>query len=46
MRQCWVRDIADFAKYGLLKRLAGPELRLGIFWYVTDVLPALSSVSV
>ena len=28
-------DIADFAKYGLLKRLAGPELRPGVFWYLT-----------
>ena len=35
MRQCWVRDIADFAKYGLLKRLAGADLRLGVFWYLT-----------
>jgi hypothetical protein len=35
VRHCWVRDIADFAKYGLLKRLAGDDLRLGVFWYLT-----------
>jgi hypothetical protein len=35
VRQNWVRDIADFAKYGLLKRLAGEDLRLGVFWYLT-----------
>jgi hypothetical protein len=35
VRQGWVRDIADFAKYGLLKRLAGDDLRLGVFWYLT-----------
>ena len=35
MRHNWVRDIADFAKYGLLKRLAGADLRLGVFWYLT-----------
>ena len=35
MRHGWVRDIADFAKYGLLKRLAGDDLRLGVFWYLT-----------
>ena len=35
MRHNWVRDIADFAKYGLLKRLAGDDLRLGVFWYLT-----------
>ena len=35
MRQNWVGDIADFAKYGLLKRLAGTDLRLGVFWYLT-----------
>ncbi len=32
MRQCWVGDIADFAKYGMLKLLAGSDLRLGVFW--------------
>lgn len=35
MRQCWAADIADFAKYGLLKRLAGADLRLGVLWYLT-----------
>ena len=35
MRHNWVRDIADFAKYGLLKRLAGSDLKLGVFWYLT-----------
>lgn len=35
MRHGWVRDIADFAKYGLLKRLAGCDLRLGVLWYLT-----------
>jgi hypothetical protein len=35
VRHGWVRDIADFAKYGLLKRLAGNDLRLGVFWYLT-----------
>lgn len=35
MRHNWVRDIADFAKYGLLKRLKGSDLRLGVFWYLT-----------
>ncbi len=35
MRHNWVRDIADFAKYGLLKRLAGVDLRLGVLWYLT-----------
>jgi hypothetical protein len=35
VRHNWVRDIADFAKYGLLKRLAGDDLRLGVFWYLT-----------
>jgi hypothetical protein len=35
VRHNWVRDIADFAKYGLLKRLAGNDLRLGVFWYLT-----------
>lgn len=35
MRQCWVGDIADFAKYGILKRLVGSDLRLGVFWYLT-----------
>ncbi len=33
MRHNWVRDIADFAKYGLLKRLAGADLRRGLFGY-------------
>jgi hypothetical protein len=35
VRHNWIRDIADFAKYGLLKRLAGDDLRLGVFWYLT-----------
>jgi hypothetical protein len=35
VRHGWIRDIADFAKYGLLKRLAGPDLRLGVLWYLT-----------
>ena len=35
MRHGWVRDIADFAKYALLKRLAASDLRLGVFWYLT-----------
>jgi hypothetical protein len=35
VRHNWVRDIADFAKYGLLRRLAGADLRLGVFWYLT-----------
>ena len=35
MRECWISDIADFAKYGLLKRLAGNDLRLGVLWYLT-----------
>jgi hypothetical protein len=35
VRHNWARDIADFAKYGLLKRLAGADLRLGVFWYLT-----------
>jgi hypothetical protein len=35
VRHGWARDIADFAKYGLLKRLAGADLRLGVFWYLT-----------
>ncbi len=35
MRHNWVRDIADFAKYGLLKRLAGEDLRLSVLWYLT-----------
>jgi hypothetical protein len=35
VRHNWVRDIADFAKYGLMKRLAGADLRLGVFWYLT-----------
>jgi hypothetical protein len=35
VRHNWVRDIADFAKYGVLKRLAGADLRLGVFWYLT-----------
>jgi hypothetical protein len=35
VRHNWVRDIADFAKYGLLNRLAGADLRLGVFWYLT-----------
>jgi len=35
VRYSWVGDIADFAKYGLLKRLAGDDLRLGVFWYLT-----------
>ena len=35
MRNNWARDIADFAKYGLLKRLAGTDLMLGVFWYLT-----------
>lgn len=35
MRHNWVRDIADFAKYGSLKRLTGADLRLGVFWYLT-----------
>ncbi len=49
MRHNWVRDIADFAKYGLLKRLAGDDLRLGVFWYLTTHadanLPLLSYLS-
>jgi len=36
VRDNWARDIADFAKYGLLKRLAGTDLRLGVFWYLTS----------
>jgi hypothetical protein len=46
VRHNWVRDIADFAKYGLLKRLAGEDLRLGVFWYLTthaDANPPLVS---
>lgn len=39
MRQCWVRDVADFAKFGLLKRLAGSDLRLGVSWYLTTHAP-------
>jgi hypothetical protein len=35
VRHGWARDIADFAKYGLLKRLARPDLRLGVLWYLT-----------
>jgi hypothetical protein len=35
MRNCWVGDIADFAKYALLKRLAGSDLRIGVLWYLT-----------
>ena len=35
MRNSWVRDIADFAKYGILKRLVGDDLRLGVVWYLT-----------
>jgi hypothetical protein len=40
VRHNWVRDIADFAKYGLLKRLAGDDLRLGVFWYLTTHVDA------
>lgn len=35
MRNCWVGDIADFAKYALLKRLASTDLRIGVLWYLT-----------
>ena len=35
MRHRWVSDIADFAKYGILRRLVGDDLRLGIVWYLT-----------
>lgn len=35
MRDCWVRDIADFFKYGMLRRLAGEDLQLGVVWYRT-----------
>jgi hypothetical protein len=46
VRHNWVRDIADFAKYGLLKRLAADDLGLGVFWYLTthaDANPPLVS---
>jgi hypothetical protein len=36
VRQGWVCDVADFAKFGLLKRLAEPRLRLGVVWYLTN----------
>ena len=35
MQSCWIGDIADFAKYGLLKRLCETDLRLGVVWYLT-----------
>jgi hypothetical protein len=36
MRHPWACDIADFAKYGLLKQLAGSDLRVGVLWYLTN----------
>jgi len=30
-----VRDLADFAKYALLKRLASSDFKLAVFWYLT-----------
>lgn len=34
MQNCYVGDIGDFGKYGLLKALAGDDLRLGVAWYL------------
>ncbi len=35
MRDYWVCDIADFAKYGLTRALIAEDFRLGIVWYRT-----------
>lgn len=34
MQNCYVGDIGDFGKYGLLKALGGDDLRLGVVWYL------------
>ena len=41
MQDCYVGDIGDFGKYGLLRSLCGgddygPALRLGVLWYKFD----------
>jgi hypothetical protein len=35
MQDRFAGDIGDFGKYGLLRALARPPLRLGIIWYLT-----------
>src|SRR5262249_30580313 len=35
VRHGWATDIADFAKYALLRRLAASDLRIGVLWYLT-----------
>jgi hypothetical protein len=35
MREGWLGDIADFAKFAFLRRLAQDDLRLGLLWYLT-----------
>jgi hypothetical protein len=36
MRNCYVGDVGDFGKYGLLRKLCGepPPLSLGVVWYL------------
>lgn len=34
MQDCYVGDIGDFGKYGLLRALAAHGLRLGVVWYL------------
>ena len=36
VRNSYVGDIGDFGKYGLLKALAGEDLRLGVVWYLNE----------
>jgi hypothetical protein len=38
MRDCWVGHIADYAKYGLVRRSAGDDLRVGVIWYRTTAM--------
>lgn len=34
MQNCYVGDVGDFGKYGLLRSLAADGLRLGVAWYL------------
>jgi hypothetical protein len=36
MRNHWVRDVADFAKFGIVRHLISKQLSLGVVWWLTD----------
>ncbi|MBI2055573.1 MAG: hypothetical protein HYT42_01640 [Candidatus Sungbacteria bacterium] len=38
MNNCYVADVGDFGKYGLLHHLC-PDLKLGVIWYLTPDRP-------